>query len=112
MAAKTETKSESKPETSLAATSTVVHLALDAADKSQSTAIAILQDARTELRTAVDGGLELAEKLAAGALRFAKKVVAKLDDTAKDGLAGAERALATAVKTARETKRELAAPSN
>jgi hypothetical protein len=113
MAAKTETKpTESKPETALAATSTVVHLALDVAEKSQSTAIAILQDARTELRTAIDGGLELAEKLAAGALRFTKKVVAKIDDAAKDGLVGAERALATAVKTARETKQELAAPPN
>lgn len=113
MANKSETKpTESTSETALAATSTVVHLALDVADKSQSTAIAILQDARTELRTAVDGGLELAEKLAAGALRFAKKVVAKVDDAAKDGLAGTERVLATAVKTAREAKRELAAPAN
>ena len=113
MANKTETKTttESKPETALAATSTVVHLALDVADKSQSTAIAILQDARTELRAAVDGGIELAEKVATGALRFAKKVVAKLGDAAKDGLSGTERALATAVKTAREPKRELAAPS-
>jgi hypothetical protein len=113
MANKTETKpTESKSETALAATSTVVHLALDVADKSQSTVIAILQDARTELRTAVDGGLELVEKLAAGTLRFAKKVVAKLDDAAKDGLVGTERALATAVKTAREPKHELAAPAN
>jgi hypothetical protein len=113
MANKTETKpTDAKPETSLAAASTVVHLALDVADKSQSTAIAILQDARTELRTAVDNGLELAEKLAAGTLRFAKKVVSKLDDAANQALAGTERALATAVKTARETKRELTAPAN
>ncbi len=113
MANKNESKqAESKLETALAAPSTVVHLALDVADKGQSTVIAILQDARTEVRTAVDGGLELVEKLAAGALRFAKKTVAKLDDAAKDGLAGTERALATAVKTARETKRELAAPAN
>jgi predicted component of type VI protein secretion system len=112
MATKTETKpTDSKTETALQTTSTVVHLALDVADKSQSTAIAILQDARTELRAAVDGGIELAEKVATGAFRFAKKVVAKLDDAAKDGLSGTERALATAVKTARETKRELA-PAN
>lgn len=113
MASKTETKStETKTETALQATSTVVHLALDVADKSQSTVIAILQDARTELRTAVDNGIELAEKLAAGAFRFAKKVVAKVDDASNQGLAGTERALATAVKTAREAKRELAAPAN
>ena len=112
MATKTETKpTESKTETALPPTSPVVHLALDVADKGQSIAIAILQDARTELRTAVDGSLELAEKVAAGALRFVRKVVAKLDDAAKDGLAGTERALASAVKTAREAKRELA-PAN
>ena len=34
----------------------VVHLAIDVADKSQSTALAVLQDARAELRIAVDHG--------------------------------------------------------
>lgn len=111
--AKTETKpTESKPTERSPETSAVVHLALDVAEKGQSTAIAILQDARTELRTAVDSGIELAEKLAAGAFRFAKKVVAKLDDASNQGLAGTERALTSAVKTAREPKREqLAAPN-
>jgi hypothetical protein len=113
MANKTESKpTESKQAADRTeAATTVVHLALDVADKSQSTVIAILQDARVELRTAVDGGLELAEKLALGALRFAKKAVHKLDDAGSDALVGAERVLATAVKSAREPKRELAAPT-
>ncbi len=83
----------------------VVHLALDAADRGQSTVIAVLQDARTELRTALDGGLEYAEKLATGALRFSRNIVQRVDDTSKDALASAERALATAVTRARETTR-------
>jgi len=83
----------------------VVHLALDVADRGQSTVIAVLQDARIELRTAVDGGLEFAEKLATGALRFSRKVVQKLDDASASALGGAERVRANAVKNARETTR-------
>ncbi len=105
MTTKTETKFTEAAPTSTGLVPNVVHLALDAADRGQSTVIAVLQDARIELRTAVDGGLELAEKLAAGALRFTKKVVQRADETSKDALASAERALATAVTRARETTR-------
>ena len=83
----------------------VVHFAIDAADRGQSTVIAVLQDARTELRTALDGGIEYAEKLATGALRFSRKIVQRVDDTSKEALASAERALTTAVTRARETTR-------
>ncbi len=97
-------KSELKIETSTkSAPKNVVHLALDVVDRGQSTAVAVLQDARAELRTAVDHGLELAEKLAAGTLRFARKLVSKIDDASNEALTGAERAIATAVQTARET---------
>jgi hypothetical protein len=81
----------------------VVHLAIDVADKSQSTALAVLQDARVELRTAVDHGLELAEKLTAAAFRFSRKAVQRVDDAAAETLTGAERVLGSAVKSARET---------
>lgn len=81
----------------------VVHLALEVADRGQSTAIAVLQDARTELRAAADHSLELAEKLTAGALRFARNFVQKVDVASSDALTGAQRALSNAVKTARET---------
>jgi hypothetical protein len=101
----TNAKSELKIETSTptAAPKTVVHLALDVVDRGQSTAVAVLQDARIELRTAVDHGIELAEKLAAGTLRFARKLVSKIDEASNDALTGAERALSNAVITARET---------
>ena len=52
----------------------VAHLAIDLVDRGQSTTIAVLQDARTELRVLVDTGIELAEKATQSVFRFAKKV--------------------------------------
>jgi hypothetical protein len=83
----------------------VAHYALDVADRGQSTVIALLGDARTELRTAVDHAIELAEKLSQSGLRFARKVTQRVDDAAAEGLTGAERVLAGTIKSARETTR-------
>ena len=83
----------------------VIYLALDVAERGQSTAVAVLQDARAELRTAVDSTIDLAEKLAAGTLRFARKLVQKIDDTTSDALKGTERALHETLESARETAR-------
>ncbi len=83
----------------------VVHLALDVADRGQSTAISVLNDARAELRSALDHGLELAEQLTTGAFRFARKLTQRLDEVSAEALSGAEKALTNAVKTARETTR-------
>jgi hypothetical protein len=80
-----------------------VHLAIDVADKSQSTAIALLQDARMELRTALEHGIELVEKASAAAFRFSRKAVQRIDEAASETLTLAERTLGGAVKTARET---------
>lgn len=90
----------------------VVHLALDVADKGQSTALAVLQDARIELRTAVDHGIELAEKITAAAFRFTRKAVQRFDDATSETLTGAERLLGGAVKTARETTNAAAQLAN
>jgi hypothetical protein len=81
----------------------VAHLALDVADRGQSTMIAVLHDARSELRSAVDSTIELAEKLATGAFRFARKLTQRVDESAAQGLSGLERTLGDAVKQARET---------
>ena len=78
----------------------VIYLALDVADRGHATALAVLQDARIELRTAVDGTLDLAEKFAAGTLRFARKLVQKVDDAASDALKGTERALHETIENA------------
>ena len=81
----------------------VVHLAIDVAEKGQSTAIAVLQDARIELRGAIEQGIELAEKVSAAGFRFARKAVQRIDDAANETLTGTERMLGGAVKSARET---------
>jgi hypothetical protein len=79
------------------------HLALDVVDRGQSTTIALLQDARTELRAVVDGGIELAEKATTSLFRFARKLSARVDEGVAETLTGVERLISGAVKTARET---------
>jgi len=86
----------------------VVHLALDLADRGQTTVLALLQDARIELRGAVDGGVDLAEKVAAGLFRFARKGIQRVDDASAETLNGVGQLLAGAVKNARETTRAAA----
>jgi len=81
----------------------VVHLAIDVVEKGQSTAIAVLQDARIELRAAIDHGIELAEKVSTAAFRFARKAVQRVDEAANETLINAERVFGGAVKSARET---------
>jgi hypothetical protein len=81
----------------------VAHPALDVVDRGQSTALAVLQDARTELRLAIDGGIDLAEKASAAALRFARKLTQRVDDGVAETLTGVERLIGGAVKSARET---------
>ncbi len=98
-------KTESRSTTNLGVVPGVAHLALDVADRGQSTALAVLQDARTELRAVVDGGIELAEKATASLFRFAKKLTARVDEGVAETLTGAERLLAGAVQSARETTR-------
>jgi len=82
-----------------------VALVLDVADRGQSTTIAVLQEARAELRAAVDNTIELVEKLTASGLRFARKVTAKIDEASHETLGNVERVLGGAVKSARETSR-------
>src|SRR3569623_1176180 len=79
------------------------HLALDIADRTQSTALAVLQDARGELRAVIEGGIELAEKTAASVFRLARKVTARVDEGVAETLTTTERLLGGAVKSARET---------
>jgi microcompartment protein CcmL/EutN len=83
----------------------LVFLTIDIADRGQATALHALQDARAEIRTAVDHGIELAEKLTTGAFRFAKKVVQRIDESTSETLTGVERFLANTAKGARETTR-------
>lgn len=81
----------------------VAHLALDVVDRGQSTTIALLQDARSEIKAVADGGIELAEKTAAALFRFARKLSSRVDEGVAETLAGVERLVGGAVKTARDT---------
>jgi len=81
----------------------VAHLALDVVDRGQSTVVAVLQDARIELRTFVDQSIDFAEKGAAGLFRFARKLTQRVDEGAGELLANTEKVLGGAVKSARET---------
>jgi hypothetical protein len=83
----------------------VTTFALDLVDRGQSTTIGVLHDVRHELRGAVDGGIELAEKVSASLFRLAKKVVQRVDDASAETLAGVEKLIGGAVKSARETSR-------
>lgn len=86
----------------------VVHLAIDVADRGQSTAIAVLQDARGELRAAIESGVDWAEKLAASAFRLARKSIQRVDEASSEALAGVGNVLSGAARSARETTRAAA----
>lgn len=86
----------------------VAFFAIDVADRSQSTAIAVLDDARRELRAAVDHSIEFAEKLTLGAFRLARHVVTKVDDAAGDALGRANHVFGSTLAVARETTKTAA----
>ncbi len=83
----------------------VVHLALDIADRGQNTMIALLQDARIEIRGAAEGGVDLAEKVAGSFYRFVRKGIQRVDEASAETLNSLGQLLGGAVKNARETTR-------
>jgi hypothetical protein len=83
----------------------VAHLAIDAVDRGQSTAIALLQDARGEIRLVVETGIELCEKTTAALFRFARKATQRIDEGVSETLGNVERVLGGVVKSARDTAR-------
>lgn len=87
-------------------------LALDVADRGQSTAIAVLQDARGELRTLVENGIDFAEKGTAALFRFVRTLTKRVDDGVAETLNGTERLLGNAVKSARETTKAATETAN
>lgn len=90
----------------------VATLALDVADRGQTTVIAVLQDVRGELRTFVENGIELAEKTAGQVFRFARTLTKRVDDAAAETLTSTERLLGNAVQSARETTKAATETAN
>jgi hypothetical protein len=104
-----------KTESSLARTGFVpgvAHLALDVVDRGQNTLLAVLQDARVELRTFVDQGIDFAEKGSAAFFRFARKLTQRVDEGVGETLANTEKVIGGAVKSARETTRSATDTAN
>jgi hypothetical protein len=99
----TTTMATQKPVTASGIVPGVAHLALDVVDRSQSLVIALLHDARAEVRAVADGAIELAEKTAAASFRFSKKLVQRVDDGVSETLTSAEKILGGAMKSARDT---------
>lgn len=73
------------------------------------TAIAVLNKARVELRHAVDGGTELAEKLTNGTFRFVRKLTQRIDDASNATLGGLDGAVQRTRDTARVARARAAA---
>lgn len=90
----------------------VAHLALDVVDRGQTTAIALLHDARGEVRAVVDGGIELAEKATTSLFRFARKATSRIDEGVAETLGSIERVVTGAVRSARDTTRAAADLAN
>lgn len=86
----------------------VVNLALDVADRTQSTTLAVLQDARVELRSAIESTIDLAEKFSTALFRLTRKSVQRVDDASAETLNGVGAVLGGAVKGARDTTRAAA----
>lgn len=109
MSTKTEAKAPLTTTTTLAERTgvlpSVVYLAIDVADRSSTTAISLLQDARAELRAGVDGGIELAENVAKALFRLARKATQRIDEVGAETLTAVERTLGGAASSARETVR-------
>lgn len=80
-----------------------VYLALDVADKSNTTAIGLLQDMRGELRTAVDSSIDFAENITRAFFRLGRKAAQRIDEAVAETLSTSEKLLSGAVRTARDT---------
>ena len=97
------TRTELSPSERSGVLPSVVYLAIDVADRTSATALALLQDARAELRAGVDGGIELAENVSRALFRLARKASQRIDEATGETLTAIERTLAGAAKSVRET---------
>jgi hypothetical protein len=83
----------------------IATLAIDAGDKSSSTAIGLAQDVRGELRVAVDAGIDAVEQIVRGAFRLSKRATARIDELATELLGAGERTSAGVFRGLRDTTR-------
>ena len=82
---------------------TGTHVAIEVADRSQSTTFALLHEVRAETRAAIEAALVLAEKVGSAAVRVARKATVKIDEATAASMTDVERWLGSALARARET---------
>jgi hypothetical protein len=100
---KTEPTKHPVPAARTAVVPGAVTFGLDLADRTNLTVVAILQDARGEIRAVVDGALELGDNVARAAFRFARKTAQRIDEATAETLSSLERTLGGTIRSARDT---------
>ena len=83
----------------------VATLAIDAGERTSSTAIGFAQDVRGELRTVGDAAIDAIENAVRGIFRVSKRASARIDELAADLLGATERTAAGAFRGLRDTTR-------
>jgi hypothetical protein len=78
------------------------HVAIEVADRSQSTAFALIHELRAETRAAIEAALVLAEKLGSAAVRVARSATIRIDTATAASITDVERWLGGTLAKARE----------
>jgi hypothetical protein len=88
------------------------YFALELVERTQLTAIGLMQDTRAEVRVAVDAAIDLADKSLSSVFRIARKLTQRVDDAMAETLNGAERWITSSMQNARETTRSAVDVAN
>jgi len=83
----------------------VATLAIDAGDKTSSTAIGFANDVRGELRVVTDASIDAIENAVRGIFRLGKRATARVDELATDLLGAGASTAAGVFRGLRETSR-------
>lgn len=83
----------------------IATFAVDAGDRTATTAFTVINDVRGELRTAVDSGLDTIENVVRGFFRIGKKLTQRVDELAAELTSAGERTAAGVFRGIRETTR-------
>jgi hypothetical protein len=83
----------------------IATFAVDAGDRSASTAISVINDVRGELRAAADNSLDALENVVRAFFRVGKKLTQRTDELAAELTSAGERTVSTVFRGLRETTR-------
>lgn len=83
----------------------VATFAIDTTDRGAQTVFGLVHDVRGEIRTAVDSGIDAAEKVVAGLFRVGKRATARVDELVAEVTTAGEKTVAGVVRGLRDTTR-------